>query len=636
MERSLTLRQSAVAVSILASLWLLKHPYKGIWHDSIVYTFSALSKLYPDTFKGDLFVKFGSQYVYTIFPQIYAVLINVFGIYTSALMLTILGQLLWVFAAVTFFRTFFKGKELYISLAIVFFMKSYYGSSYALQFAEPFVTSRIFSEALCILGTTAIIKERHAFSAILFLVSFLIHPLMTIGAGFIVYIYLVLSHPRVLFSAPIIAGAVGLLGLFKIEPFAGIFRIFTPEWLQVLRARSSLIFLMQWSLIDWAELFFSISITAAAFMIAKGVIRRLFLSAIVGACCGMLVNLIGGEMLKIELALQIEAWRSLWFLQFISAMGSAMIIFNFLKLKENALLLCSFFALTWYSVSLGATSFVITLIFFHLTVQSSRDRLAPIEMTRPIITLVSVIVLLGLISPIMLLIKSRFDAMVLSQVAEYEMLNLFPPLILSLVIFIFFLNWSRTPSLKLIITTSIILIFSLAAWDRESPWFRMLESNQDSKAFFRDILPDNATILWDASSKVAWFGARRPSYISSDQGSGSPRCQKTAIEYEKRVNAILPLMDESPLTSTEIRDKLGWRTDQSKFKSGYHEVCRNAQDLDYIVSTIDIPGKSIAHWHSPVATEKVQFLDDDTFERIKEQDFYLYDCSEYKAAQAKS
>ncbi len=51
MEKSLTLKQSAVVVSILASLWLLKHPYNGIWHDGILYTFLALNKLTPESFQ---------------------------------------------------------------------------------------------------------------------------------------------------------------------------------------------------------------------------------------------------------------------------------------------------------------------------------------------------------------------------------------------------------------------------------------------------------------------------------------------------------------------------------------------------------------------------------------------------------
>ena len=57
------------------------------------------------------------------------------------------------------------------------------------------------------------------------------------------------------------------------------------------------------------ETFFTISITTAACLFSKGVMRRLFLSSIIGACCGILVNIIGGELLRLEFIMQIQAWR---------------------------------------------------------------------------------------------------------------------------------------------------------------------------------------------------------------------------------------------------------------------------------------------------------------------------------------
>ena len=640
MEKSLTLRQSFVIFSILASLWLLKHPYNGIWHDGVIYTFMAMKDLSPDTFAGDLFIKFGSQDNYTIFPQVYAVLIKFFGIYKSALMLTVVGQLLWIFAAVSLFRTFLKGKELCVALAILFFMRAYYGGFNCFQYAEPFVSPRIFSEALCILGVACILKGRYIISAVLFIISFLIHPLMTLGTGFIVYVYLLLTYPRVLFSAPILVAAIFFLGIFKTEPFAGIFRVIPPEWHQIISVRSSFMFLTQWPLNSWAEVFFSISITAAACMFSKGVMRRLFFCVIIGACCGMLVNIIGGELLRLELIMQIQAWRALWFLQFISTLGAAVLIIKFLKLEENRLLLCSFFVLTWYSLTLGVISFGITLIFFYLCVRTSRDDLPSVKILRPFTFLIIVFIIIinitipHIINMVRIFIKNDFHITLSSQLTEYALFNLFLPLVLLPVIFFFYYHWGKKPSLKIVFLSFAVLIFSLAIWDRQTSWSKMLESNQDDTAFFRNILPKNAAILWDASSEIPWFGARRPSYISAHQGSGVVFYQKTAIEYARRVKIILPLMDENPLQSKEIGRKLGWGLDKTKFKSNYSRVCRQAEELDYIVTTVNVPGRSIAHWRSAVPIVETHILEDGTFEEISEQDFYLYDCGEFKVKAA--
>ena len=396
-------------------------------------------------------------------------------------------------------------------------MRAYYGGCNIFQYAEPFMSPRIFSEALCILGVAALFKGRHIIFAALFLVSFFTHPLMTLWAGFIVYIYLALTYPRVLFSAPILVGAVFSLGLFKIEPFAGLFRVISPEWEHIIKERLCPHFPTQWALENWSNAFFTISITAAACLFSKGVMRRLFLSSIIGAVCGILVNIIGGELFRIEFIMQIQAWRCLWFLQFISALGSALLIINFLELRENKLLLCSFLVLTWYSLSLGVISFGITLIFLYLSVRASRDDLPPVKMLRPIsLLMIIIIIVINIAIPIIIpmiriLIKNDFNITLLSPLLNYTLFNFFLPLVLSLVIFFFYYHWGKKPSLKIVFLSLAVLVFSLSVWDRQSEWSRMLETNQDETAFFRNILPQDATILWDFECHTPWLGARRPS-----------------------------------------------------------------------------------------------------------------------------
>jgi hypothetical protein len=632
MDRSFNLRKSVVVFSILAALWLLKHPYYGIWHDGVLYTFLALKDLYPNAYTSDLFIKFGSQGNFTLFPQIYAGFINIFGIYKSALLLTIAGQFLWIFAAVTLLRTFLQGKQLYIALAIVFFMSAFYGGLHCFRYAEMFVCPRIFSEALCIFATACIIKKRYLASGALILVSFFIHPLISLGAGLIFYIYFVLTYPRFLFSAPFLLAVVLLLGFFKIEPFTGLFSIIQPEWHQIIKIRSSFMLLTEWPLLSWTELFFTISVTAAACLFSNAFLRRLFLASIIGACCGMLINMIGGELLKIELIMKIQIWRALWLLQFISAIGAAVIIFNFLKEKNNKLLLCAFFLLTSYSISLGVISFAITLLFFYLCVRVSRNLLPSVHIPQPAVFLVTGIIITMIIlssaaKEISVLIDHNFNTQYLASVLEAIPLDLFTPLILFFVVFFFYFHLHQTISFKIIFLSLAVLIFSLSVWDRQSPWSKMLERNKDTTAFFRNLLPPEATILWDHSPEISWFGARRSSYISTKQGSGIVFYQQTALEYAKRINHILPLMDENPLTSKGFMYKPGWEINQNKFKSNYKQVCRNAKELDYIVSTENIPGESLAHWHSKIPLVKTRFLENGTFEREAHQDFYLYDCS---------
>ncbi len=162
----------------------------------------------------------------------------------------------------------------------------------------------------------------------------------------------------------------------------------------------------------------------------------------------------------------------------------------------------------------------------------------------------------------------------------------------------------------------------------------MLERNKDNTAFFRVILPKDAVILWDASSEISWIGARRSSYVSTQQGCGALYNNRTALEYAKRVHAVLPLMDGKPLGSKKAGFIMDRGFDKNKFAANYPEACRKADELDYIVSTVNIPNRSIAHWHSPTPLSKIRVLEDGTFEEIMDYDFYLYDCGEYHATKS--
>ncbi len=637
-EKSLSLRQSIIFFSILASLWLLKHPYNGIWHDGVIYTFMALKDLYPENFAGDLFIKYGSQDNYTIFPQIYAVLIKYFGIYKSALILTVFGQILWISSSILLFRLFFKSKELYVCLAILFFMRAHYGGFNCFQYAEPFINPRIYSEALCILGVRCILTRKYVVATILVLLSFFIHPIITFSACLVFYTYLIITRPRFLFLAPILAVIILLLGYSKIEPLAGLFRFISPDWQQIIKIRSSFMFLALWPLSSWTEIFFTVAIVFIAILFSKDSIRHLFLASIIGACCGMLINIIGGEILKIELIMQIQAWRALWFVQFISALGVTVLIVNFLEIenRENRLLLCSFFVLTWYCISLGAISFGITLIFVYLSVQASRNDFTPMKSLRPtVLMIMAIIIIINIMLPyiiplIKLFIKNDFNITATAPLLEYIFLYLSIPLILSLVIFFFYNHWDKSPSFMIYLLCFLLLIFSSVLWNRQSPWSKMLERNEDSNAFFRNVLPKDATVLWDGSSEIPWLGSRKPSYVSASQGSGVVFYKKTALEYAKRVNIILPLMDKNPMKSKEISYRLGWRLDKTKFKQNYANVCQNAEELDYIIATENIAGKPIAHWRSAVPIVETRILEDGAFEELKNYDFYLHDCDKYR------
>src|SRR5712675_1108015 len=74
---------AALAFS-LGALWLLGRRYGGFIHDASIYVLQGLRVLDPASFAGDLFFAYGAQDAYTVFPQIYSLLIGAFGAGSAA------------------------------------------------------------------------------------------------------------------------------------------------------------------------------------------------------------------------------------------------------------------------------------------------------------------------------------------------------------------------------------------------------------------------------------------------------------------------------------------------------------------------------------------------------------------------
>src|SRR5690348_8133588 len=81
---------------LIAVLWIATRPYHGIVEDARFYALEALRQLHPTAYADELYFRFGSQDQYTIFSRLYAPLAALLGIGWAALLLAILGALLWL------------------------------------------------------------------------------------------------------------------------------------------------------------------------------------------------------------------------------------------------------------------------------------------------------------------------------------------------------------------------------------------------------------------------------------------------------------------------------------------------------------------------------------------------------------
>src|SRR5579871_6392750 len=114
--------------SLALAAWLLRHPFAGVNHDSLLYTLFALARLHPDTVGADIVVRFGSQDRFTLFSPIYTAAIQLCGVERAALLLLVTSQAVLLTCAWLLARRFMARLDATLGLALLAVVPGEYGS----------------------------------------------------------------------------------------------------------------------------------------------------------------------------------------------------------------------------------------------------------------------------------------------------------------------------------------------------------------------------------------------------------------------------------------------------------------------------------------------------------------------------
>src|SRR5262249_408905 len=151
LSRSEALMIATVAL-MMAVIWIR---YAGIFHDSVLYTFQALSETDPARYGTDIFLAYGSQNEFTLFSPIFGTLIKIVGVGWANSLLYAAGVALWLAGAAFLSRAL--GMPAALTVALVAMLPLPYGTenvassgeSYAIFNArEAFLTPRLYAEGL--------------------------------------------------------------------------------------------------------------------------------------------------------------------------------------------------------------------------------------------------------------------------------------------------------------------------------------------------------------------------------------------------------------------------------------------------------------------------------------------------------
>ena len=554
-----------------ALLWLATRRYFGTVFDGRFYMVEALNALHPGRFAEDLYFKFGSQGKFSVFTQLYLPLLRAFGVGPTAMILTIVGQLFWLFALLRLARSLVGGRVMWLSAAMVIGLLQIYAGGFG--YGESYVTPRLFAEAFVMLAL-ALLPSSRPWAFVLLGLSAAIHPLMTLPGVAVAFVYLALSRPIWWAVMAAAAGLAAGLGLAGVEPFSNLFRTIDPAWFAIINIRSDYCLLTNWSADFFVHALSVIAWAVAALAMAGREHRRFLIAILLVGVGGLACTFLGGDLAHNVLVVEIQPWRSMWLLQLVSHIYTPVVLMALVARTR------------FDSFRLGA------LLTLGLILVSSVARLVrnPNSADFTPVSLALMIAGLAVIAA-GLLLEQKHERIVLAFA----------------------------------LAGVALIPVALLRWDARTPWIRYLESPEPAPKDLAALLPEKASVYWEGGLEMLWLRLQRPSYFSCDQGTGALFYRATAMAYKHRAESFWPLRvgDFTQLDTCAILDP---RPKPERSRIGLAKLCFRESGLDYLVLTRPLDGMSAKIWDSPVYFQDVQSSAGKFFAPVAKR-FYIYSCA---------
>lgn len=599
---------SLATLSLLVlTTWILQRPYRGLNHDSVLYTFLALARLYPASLAHDVILRFGSQDSYTFFSPLYAAAIRALDLEPAAALLTFLGQAAYFAAAWALARRAMSARQALLAVGVLIALPSDYGALQNFGYIEGFLTSRQMGEALVLASLAATLAGRQILCGVCLCAGMLLHPIM-VFAGFVMLfcVYVGVPRPRVALAlgSTVLGASLAIVLLIPVGPF----RPFDATWLDLIDSFGYL-FMSQWSIRDWSHLCVPAGLLVVGVLTATtSLVRKLCTAALIMAGCGIVATLLFCDLLHVVIVTQMQPWRWLWLAQAIAILLLPLIVPD-----------------CWRSGTLGRAAIVLLVGAYEL-------RELP---AAPGIVLAAIACVAGTGR----LKNPRYAHLILlgcgALLVVAMLLNILlnrgagDGLLYSLVLGLAFWLGERpaTSMNAFLLTAAAALVCVLGAVGWKS-WtnYQYTPALRALYAPWRDAIPEQAEVFWTTSPVAAWYLLQRPDYWTPAQASGDVFSREKALETQRRGKWVLAALEATAQRHPPDPDpKSPWHrpVEQTRAENldelAMAAVCSDPQ-LSFVVSRIDL---------GPTSYPEVSADPGDPDRRLR-----LYRCADVRQSEA--
>lgn len=608
---------TAVAGTLLGvAMLLLLRRYTGIVHDATLYLGQGLMQQQPGILAQDLFFLYGSQASYTLFPWLLGQAFNWASPPIIFLVGTLIGLLSFAAAGWYFLRALLPETQRYLAWLGTICLPPMYGMGTIFSFSEPFLTPRIFSEGLCLLAMGLLTRRRWWSAATTLLLALLLHPLQTLAALAMIWIWLTMRDRRWLhalwLTLPIL-----LLAWVGVSPFDSLLRRIDPAWNYLLHKNTGQLFLLAWEKFDYLNLCVDGVLLALAWRL-RGNFATWCGAALIGLILGLSTSLLLADTLQLVLPTTLQPWRAHWIAHWMAMAAMASLLYRDVNTADfaRALLLALVLLLLLQLHSLLCLPLLgLYAIWPYLLAGSTAQRVR-----RLLGFLFALCILLLLITHAVR--EWRTFQQLGYQLAAYPLdrrLIAFPLLALGLPL-LGVLIWQRINNLGrwalFLLLACPLTLWSATHWDSRPDLMRSMEQAAGHETIFGAALPRNAQVYWDQGWVTPiWLVLERPSYAGTAQVAGQIFNRMTALDANERFNRMLLLTRESDRCQTASNTATTCQISDLALR----QACGHGRykGPDYLVLPYLQPQRSLGNWTIPsLATNQPPIT------------FYLYSCTQ--------
>ena len=555
-QQPVAFAQVAGLLVLYFGLWLFTTPYAGLSHDAQAYAFQALARMDPDGLGKDIFLRFGSQDRYSIFPGLYALAAHRFGVEATAAALTLALQFCWLTAAFLVLRLLAGSRMALLSLGLLITIPGAYGGLRVFHIAEPFLTARLPAEVLSLLAIWAYLGSRRLVCAALLAAGLLLHPLMSFPALlFLVFLWVDSARPS---GVNVPLATIGIVvALIAGALLAGGDRaVVNHEWLRILRLRSEHLFLDRWTPADWNNTVLTLlTLLLASLMIVPGQVKRAAACAMWLGLAGLLLTEISSEIWHLKILMQGQPWRWLWISRFFAITLMPVAIYCAWVSGRSARTSAVMLAAAWLVVVPVSSGLMLLemigsiLALLSLVAWLARNRLP--ETTRILAErcagAVLLVVLIGSAAKASLAaLLSTLDPSVPANVQQLlgAMNTITPAVLIVVVAWVVLARFPGRLSQILVGIAGLSLVAFAAPMAKEK-WTRREFSGPVHELFadWRAIIPQSNEVFWWDSLREVWFLLERRSYLTLSQGGGAVFSPEMTIELQRRAHFTRSFID---------------------------------------------------------------------------------------------